>query len=501
MALKILIPNPYFLAALSGILLVLSFPPFNFYFLAWIALVPFLYALATSPFEKQRKWRVVFRRASTLGLVLGVILCYGTLHWLGNIFGFIALPLIGILSLFFFLYAFFLKYILSRWRYSFALPISAPIVWIAIEYFRSEGWWLKFSWMSLGYSQHSFLPVLQCASIFGQYGISFLIVLVNATIVFLILNRSNRKLFIGMSTAVLLLSGLIVTFGIISMRERYDPSIRVGLVQDESSDFTVYAELTEKLPGDVDFVLWPEYALPEFVEEEPELKSRIEDLTVLMDSYLIVGAKDRAERYSSMLGVKVMQNQGASESDINELFKFHNTAYLFSPDGDIIDKYYKTNPIQFFADGVAGTEFPSFQTKFGRIGIFICYDADYSYVARRITQSGAEMLFIPTYDHMSWSELQHKQHSAMTSMRAVENGRYIARATTSGISQIIDPKGRVLRSIGIGESAAIVGLIDPIDRLTFYTRFGFLLPYVCIMASLALCLRAFAGGSNSRQED
>ena len=442
----------------------------------------------------------MFRKAPSLGLLLGAILSYGTLHWLYNIFGVTALPLIAVLSLFIFMYAFILKFILSRWRHKFALPISAPILWVAIEYFRSEGWWLKFSWMSLGYSQHNFLPILQFASIFGQYGISFLIVLVNATIVFLILNRSDRRLAIRTSIAVLLLSGLILTFGIVSMREKHNPTVRVGLVQDEGSDYSIYAQLTEQLPADINFVLWPEYALPEFIEQEPELGRRIGDLTFLMDSYLILGAKDRAEQYGSELGVRVMKNQGASESDIDEMFKFHNTAYLFSPEGEIVGKYYKANPIQFFADGVAGTEFPSFETDFGRVGIFICYDADYSYVARRITRNGAEMLFIPTYDHMSWSALQHKQHSAMTSMRAVENGRFIARATTSGVSQIIDPKGRELQSIGIGESGAIAGLIEPIDELTIYTRFGFLLPYLCIIASLALCLFAASNRCNAQKQ-
>jgi apolipoprotein N-acyltransferase len=181
------------------------------------------------------------------------------------------------------------------------------------------------------------------------------------------------------------------------------------------------------------------------------------------------------------------------------MFKFHNTAYIFAPDGRALGKYYKANPIQFFADGVAGKEFPTFATRFGRAGVFICYDADYSYVARRITRNGAEILFIPTFDHMSWGALQHKQHSAMTSMRAVENGRYIARATTSGVSQIVDPNGRVIDSIGIGESNAIVGLMEPLDTLTFYTRFGFTLPYLCIAISLAIFFYAATNGSNPQR--
>ena len=494
-----LILNPYLLTIASGVMLVLLFPPFDMHFLAWIALVPFFHAIASSSFEKKRKWKLAYRQAPALGLLLGGVFCYGTLHWLCNIFGATALPLIAILSMFYFLYAYALGFLLSRWEHKLALPISAPVLWVAVEYFRAEGWWLKFSWMSLGYSQHNFLPTLQLASIFGQYGISFLIVLVNSAIVFLLLNRGDRRLVIGTSTAVLLLFGLTLGFGIVSAKEKYNPTVRVGLVQDESSDFSAYARLTGRLPSDVDFVLWPEYALPKILEREPDLMMRAQDVAKSMDSYLILGAKDRASRYGSRIGAWLMKKRGASTSEIDETFKFHNTAYVLAPDGRELGKYYKTNPIQFFADGVAGTEFPTFATRFGRIGVFICYDADYSYVARRITRNGAELLFIPTFDHMSWSALQHKQHSAMTSMRAVENGRYIARATTSGISQIVDPNGRVTDSIGIGESDAIVGLIEPIDGLTFYTRFGFTLPYLCMAVSLMLCFYAAGNGSNSRR--
>ena len=483
--------NPYFLTFASGALLVLSFPPFNLHVIAWIALVPFLYFIATVRNEKKRKWGVSYYDVQVSGVLLGGTFYYGTLYWLYNIFGILALVLIAIMLIFTFLFAFFLNFVLSRWKNTFTLVLYPAMLWTAIEYFKSEGWWLKFSWMNLGYSQHNSLPILQFASIFGQYGISFLIVLVNSTIVFLIINRANRKLVAKTLLAALLGLGIVLCFGILSLRKHHEPDIRVGLVQNESSDFSVYEQLTEQLPDDVDFVLWPEYAVPEFLEEENDLLDRIQDLAYYMDSYLILGAKDRAEIYSSSIKTQMMTRQGASLEEIDELLKFYNTAFIFSPQGDIVGKYYKTNPIQFFTDGVAGQEFPAFETDLGKIGIVICYDADYSYAARRVVRNGAEMLFIPTYDSITWSELQHMQHSAMTSMRAVENGRYIARATTSGISQIIDPSGRIAGSIDIGESGVATGYIERIDGMTFYTRYGFVLPYFCGVASLLVILYGF----------
>ncbi len=483
--------NPYFLAPLSGFLLVLSFPPFDLHFLAWVALVPFLYAVATATDRREKKWGLTFCRTQLLGAVLGIVFYYGTLYWIYNIFGFLGFLLIFILVVYTSVYAYLLGFMFSKWGNHLVHIFSPAILWVAIEYVKSEGWWAKFAWMNLGYSQHGFAPILQFASIFGQYGISFLIVLVNSVIVFVLLNRNNKKFVAVTATATLLCFGIMLGWGAASSRKSYSPSVRVGLVQDESSELSAYVGLTERLPGDTGFILWPEYAVPEFLEERPDSLNHIEDLAREKSSYLIVGSKERAETYSSDLKVRMMRESGYPENAIDDMFKFHNTAYLFSPKGEIIGKYHKTNPIQFFADGVAGEDFPVFETEFGPIGILICYDADYSYVARNLVRNGAEILFIPTYDAIGWSELQHRQHSAMTSMRAVENGRFIARAATSGISQIIDPTGRIIESIGFGESAAATGIIGSVDKMTFYSTYGFVLPYLCIAVSLAMILPAF----------
>ncbi len=481
--------NSHLLTILSGIMLLLSFPPFNLHFLIWFALVPFLCALANSRSEKSKKWGIAYHDAQLLGGLLGAVFYYGTLYWIFNIMGVLAIFLIAILCLYLLVFAHFLKFVLTRWgKTGYAFLYAPAPLWVAIEYFKSEGWWLKFSWMNLGYSQHNFLPVLQFAGILGQYGISFMIVLVNSAIATLILHRKNKSFVVISLIALGLSVGIMTSASVHSLRASYAPNISVDLVQDESSDFQTYARLTQQLNNPTGFIVWPEYAVPEFLEEEPDLLSHVGELTRQRNSYLILGGKSRASEYSSEFKARLMKKRGHPASEIDSLLKFHNTAFLFSPEGQLVGKYHKTNPIQFFFDGVAGKSFPVFETNFGKVGILICYDADYSYVARRLTQNGAEMLFVPTYDAAHWSTLQHKQHSAMTSMRAVENGRFVARATTSGISQIIDPKGRVTISIDIGTTGTATGAIQPLQRLTFYTRYGFLFPYLCVIASSLMVL-------------
>ena len=149
------------------------------------------------------------------------------------------------------------------------------------------------------------------------------------------------------------------------------------------------------------------------------------------------------------------------------------------------------NPIQFFKDGYAGKNYSVFKTDYADIGILICYDMDYSFVSRNIVRNGAEVLFIPTYDAMWWGELQHIQHSTMTLMRAVENKRFVIRTASSGISQIVDPNGRVLKSIGIGDSDIEIGKVQKISEKTFYTNYGFLFPFICIIFLIIIFILVF----------
>ena len=316
--------------------------------------------------------------------------------------------------------------------------------------------------------------VANADKILGQYGITALVVLINSIIVFCILNRKNKRLVLQMIVFLVIIFSLVILYGYQKLQTDYEPEVKVALIQNESSSLSVHKSIIDKVPLDIDIILLPEYALPEYLEDDDGLLSEIKNITTTKDTFLITGSKDRLQdnKDSSGLG-------------------YYNAAYLFDPQGEIVGKYYKMNPIQFFNDGDPGQEYSVFNTSLGNIGMLICYDMDYSYVARNIVRNGAEMLFIPTYDALRWGESQHRQHSAMTSMRAVENGRFIARTTTSGISQIIDPNGRILEKIGIGESTVKTGYIQPIKKRTFYSDFGYLFPYLCVCFSIIFLIFSF----------
>ena len=184
---RIKTPFRWLLAGLSGALLVLSFQPFALWPLAWVALCPLLIAALDCPDAKS---------AADLGGFTGLIF-YGTsLHWLVKLFGPVAASFWCVFALWPALHA---ALVWKIWNGKtaggntalkcFFFIKAAGALWAGLEYFRAEVWWFECAWLSLGYSQTPALPILQTASLIGIYGLSALIMSVNAALCLLIKER------------------------------------------------------------------------------------------------------------------------------------------------------------------------------------------------------------------------------------------------------------------------------------------------------------------------
>ena len=178
---------------------------------------------------------------------------------------------------------------------------------------------------------------------------------------------------------------------------------------------------------------------------------------------------------------------GSMASDPRDRTRHFNTATIVAPTGTLLGTYRKRHPVQGMEGGVTpGDVSPAFATPAGRLGIAICYDFDYASISRQLVQHGAELLVVPTFDAESWSDLQHEQHARMAQARAAEVGRWVLRATSSGVSQIISPQGEVIAALPNHASAVTWARIYPLTQRTLYTRFFFLLPYLCLFLAVVL---------------
>ena len=176
---------PWILSMLTGVMLVLIFPRMDLSFLAWFSLVPLFFLIQDQPLA----------RVTLFGFWTGMVFYFFGLFWVTNtIINYGNLPIIVsylvlmLLAAYLSLYLALFCYLVKKW--SRGNPITflwlAPVIWTSLEYLRSTHSSYGFSWLGLGYSQAKNLPVIQVAEISGVYGISTLIVFINASLYFLL---------------------------------------------------------------------------------------------------------------------------------------------------------------------------------------------------------------------------------------------------------------------------------------------------------------------------
>jgi apolipoprotein N-acyltransferase len=127
----------------------------------------------------------------------------------------------------------------------------------------------------------------------------------------------------------------------------------------------------------------------------------------------------------------------------------------------------------------------------GKIGVFICYEAIFPQLVRRLAVAGAGVLVNISNDAWYGDSSAAFQHLEMARWRAVENGRYLLRATNDGITVIIDPYGRVVDRIPRHERRVLAGRFNYLARRTFYTAYGDVFAGLCVAVTAAMVAQSF----------
>ena len=475
------------LSLLSGILLILSFPNFDLEFFAWFALVPLFYSI-----EGKGSYR-----SFKLGFLTGIVSFLGILYWIvvavhtyGNIplvpSVLILLLLVAYLSLFIGAFAFLTR--LIQIRSGLQPVLFTPFLWVALEYLRSL-LLTGFPWANLSYSQYLNLPFIQMADITGAYGPSFVILLVNATL-FWILRQWPKRIFPFKEvivTAILLLGFLIygyIKMGMVDRQVIQNPPLKIGLVQgdiDQSikwdkafqlETLKIYEKLSFRVAEEKqDLIIWPETATPFFFQDAKEYQPLVLDIPKKTSAFLLFGSPFyKIER-----------------GKVNH----YNSAYLVSPSGEIVGKYDKIHLVPFgeyvpmqdllffigsLGEGIgdfhSGKEIYNFSLPQGKFGVLICFEIIFPDLCRKFVKKGANFLVTITNDAWFGRTSAPYQHFSMAAFRAVENRVFIARAANTGITGIIDPKGKILKEGGIFRQEAMNGMIRLSNQKTFYTLHG-----------------------------
>lgn len=452
----------------SGVAFMLAFPLPDLGFVAWVALVPlFVAAHHRSP-----------RTAFWLGYVWGVV-AYGGVLWWTTAFGPAVWALLVLLGAAFPALAMLATAWVERDHDGPLIFLWVPLIWTAVEFLRSQGP-LGFPWALLGATQHQSLAVIQIASVTGIYGVSFLVALVNAALYVLLTRRVIIAPIIG--TGLLVLGAVL--WGTIALRQPTLPGTvaaltaavvqpNLGLRTRESPDlirhdFAVLDALTQTaaLRG-ATLVVWPETAAPTDILDNPATLATIRSWV----------QRDRISLIASSL-------EGGRA----------NSAFAFAPSGKLTGRYDKMRLVPFAEFGEsAGRGRGVLATPDTRIGMAICFESIFPGIARRAVRQGATLLAVITNDAWFDGRTAPAQHAALAPFRAVEEGRYLLRAANSGISAVIDPRGRTLAELPLGARGVLTARVAPRSDLTPYARFGDAFGWASVLFAVGLLVpRALA---------
>lgn len=491
------------LAAVSGLLLAVSFPAIQFHYLAWFALVPLFIALKDSS-VKSGFWT---------GGLFGLVYFAGTVHWVTNSVHFygniplvpaslITLLLCTFLAIYPALFGAALVHI--RKSHPSLAFLAAPALWTALELARTYVF-SGFPWSLLGYTQYTVLPVIQVADLTGVYGISFLIVLVNAALGELAM---DRKRFLPLAVAGAVLASVLI-YGFMQLRiPEAKATFKVSVIQgnieqDQKWDpayqtqvFSVYERLTTKASlQQPDLVLWPETATPFYFNSPGETDQK---LTADLKGFV------RKNRIPLLFGSPTY------EVLPGRVVHLRNSAFLVSSDGAATAEYHKFHlvpfgeyvplkSVLFFVDKMvqaigdfqAGREYtvmniPVPGRQDVKVSTVICYEIIFPDLVRRFVDKGATVITTITNDAWFGRTAAPYQHFSMAVFRAVENRVPVARAANTGISGFIDAKGRVLQTSNIFVEADLMQALAPGTVRTFYTCYGDMFSYLCVIFTLIL---------------
>ncbi len=472
------------LAFLAGVLLVVCQPPVSQFYLAYIALVPLFLGLTPNRDRLNFLTGFIAGIVSYTGLIYWVVVAMNTFGGLSMPFAVLTLCLFVLyLSLFTACFAWLISFL--RDRLHIPLSLSAPPAWVLLEYLR--GVLLSgFPWSFLAHSQHNFLPLIQVASVTGTYFLSFLIVGVNCLIYDGVFAKKRFSLVYG-SFIVGLFAACLV-FGAHRLSEPVEGTLRTSIVQGNirqdikfddayrAAIIRTYSTLTLAGSRGSDLVIWPETAMP-FIFLQDGAGRGLRALPELLSNDLLLGTLSRDGRG-----------------------RYYNSAYVIGRKGEVVAEYRKNHLVPFgeytpladyfpFLEKIsvaAGDFFPGpshdpMITDVGKIGMLICYEGVFPSITNDTVRRGAEVLVNITNDAWFGASSAPYQHFAAYVFRAVETDRYVLRAANTGISAVIDPRGRTCAKTGLFREGVLNGTFGLRKGETPYVRYGDWFVLVCFL--------------------
>lgn len=460
------------LAIATALLLIAVQPGPDVAWLAFVALTPLLIAVAREPRAPHR---------FVLGWAAGIVYWFIHCNWIqfvlevhggmgrwGGWGAFILFALYKALHLG--VFALFAGWLTGRWW----SPVALAALWVGIE--RTHGTF-AFAWLALGNAGIDMGPLLRVAPLIGVYGISFLFALTAAALASM---RVRVMAWSVLPLVVFLLPGIAPS----------SPTTSAVVLQpnlDEEAQWTtesatamqqrlIARSLQAAEASHAPLIIWPESPGPLYYSTDPQFKAAAEGLALAAHASFLFGTVGYTKDNAPL-----------------------NSAMMLSPEGRPVDRYDKVNLVPFgefvpplfsfvnritkeAGDFTSGTRVSPLPYGSRRLGTFICYESAFPNFVRQL---GGDALVNISNDGYFGRSYARAQHLSLVRMRAVENHRWIVRATNDGVSAVVDPSGRVTERLQPFVETAATVHFGYENGITPYARYGDWFAWICLAASLS----------------
>ncbi len=535
------------LGALSACLIVLSFAPFEQFYLSWFALVPLLWAIRGTGHKGHffLGWLAgTITNAGTFWWISPMLMNFGHLGWFASVA--LSALLVSYQGLEYALWLWALSYVRTWSRLGSWL--LAPLVFVVAEF----GVWFIFPWYYAN-SQATWVPMIQVCELGGVGLLSFLLVMINGALFDSLLSWRSRKkeALVSMATAIVVLLA-IVFYGYIRIAQvesKADSSekLRIGLVE---ADVGIWEkEAPEKIEDNLvrhqrmssslykrgaELIVWPETAywapvtyasrqggegvegyrhiprdvawIPPSPMEAPDHASEDQAAHIPMEQRT---APQRGFSSYLLFGTLTWSPNRNNHSISHTGRDLLNSAILLDPHGKVLGIYDKVYRLMFGEYIPWGDEFPVLykwlpesagvsagsgvhvlQMEKFRLGVMICYEDILPEFSREVAVGNPNVLINLTNDAWFGKTPEPYLHMALAVFRSVESRLALVRATNTGISCFVEPTGRVVAQTSLQGAETLIHDVPMMNSETPYELLGNW-PLWCSLAVLfVLLLRA-----------
>ena len=499
---RIIINKNIFLSILAGVLIALSFPnffiPFAFIFgfIIWFSLI-----------HKNN-----YKKTAVYSFLTGFSFSLLSYYWIikavnyyGGVNIYLSLLLLALFSIFYSILYFvsfglILKFMFTRYNFNKALLI-APFIWVIIEISREYFPFTGFPWNLAGYMISYIQPLDKIASFFSIYGLSFLAISISSILFFSYVKKDLISLIAGIIIPIFLYIILGLYHPEYNFYKKYKIAVLQGnITEDMKLDnekqeyitdiyINLFKEASKYKP---DLIVLPESAVPFFYFSESNIKDKFFKEIENIKTPFIIGL----DNWIYINGKPYLYNSIFLFDENHKLVDFYNKIKLV-PFGEYVPFPFKIFSKMFpYLEGwdfSFGNKIKTLNYKEFKIVPLVCFEATFPNLVSKFSKN-ANLLVNLSNDAWFGETSAPFQHFEMSRIRAVENGKYLVRATNTGISAIVSPDGKA-RLSKLFERQILIGEVALINKKTFWLKYKswifvtFLATFFAIILKLETNLR------------